>query len=346
MSTSPASESFAQAGTHAHDAESTGATHERHAARERLAARVRTELDAPVLPEAHDVARYARELHGDTYGPALFYGSCLRADSPEGIMDVYLLSRSHAEFHGRSSGGRALAGLNWLIPPNIYFWMIPHAEHGSLRAKVAVVTEQQFADGSRFDAWSPSIWARFCQPCVLLDSPDEAARERVVDTIVTAILTAARWAAYLGPRSGSTRDYWTALFAATYGAELRPERNNRPAIIYDANAERYDALLRDAWAALDIPYTVDGEVLTPVVDAAAQAVAKRGFVARQRSGKGISVARIVKGALTFSGGVDYLLWKVERHSGVSVELSDWQRKHPFLGAPGVFLQLRRAGAVR
>jgi hypothetical protein len=208
------------------------------------------------------------------------------------------------------------------------------------------VTEQQFREGASFDAWSPSIWARFCQPSVLLDAPDDAARERVVDTIVTAILTAARWAAYLGPASGSTRDYWTALFAATYGAELRPERNNRPAIIYDANAERYDALLRDAWEALSIPTEVRGETLTPTVNAAAKALAKRGFVARQRSGKGISVARIVKGALTFSGGVDYLLWKVERHSGVSVELSAWQRKHPFLGAPGVYLQLRRAGAVR
>ncbi|MCA9535168.1 MAG: hypothetical protein KC593_15860 [Myxococcales bacterium] len=315
-------------------------------ARDRLAARVREELSAPVLPEAHDVARYARQLHGDAYGPALFYGSCLRADSPEGIMDVYLLSRTHAAFHGQTPRGRALAGLNWLIPPNIYFWMIPHPQHGSLRAKVAVVTEQQFREGASVDAWSPSIWARFCQPCVLLDAPDEAARERVVDTIVTAILTAARWAAYLGPSKGTARDYWTALFAATYGAELRPERNNRPAIIYDAHPERYDALLRDAWAALEIPVEVSGAVLTPKVNTAAKAVAKRGFVARQRSGKGISVARIVKGALTFSGGVDYLLWKVERHSGVSVELSDWQRKHPFLGAPGVYLQLRRAGAVR
>ena len=100
-------------------------------ARERLAARVREELNAPVLPEAHDVARYARELHGDAYGPILFYGSCLRADSPEGIMDVYLLSRSHAGFHGPTSKGKALAGLNWLIPPNIYFWTIPHPVHGA-----------------------------------------------------------------------------------------------------------------------------------------------------------------------------------------------------------------------
>jgi hypothetical protein len=126
-----------------------------------------------------------------------------------------------------------------------------------------------------------------------------------------------------------------------------PSATTGRAIIYDAHAERYDALLKDAWEALDIPVSVGpGGVLTPTVNAAARALAKRGFTARQRSGKGISVVRIVKGALTFQGGLDYLLWKVERHSGVAIELNDWQRKHPFLGAPRVLMQLRRAGAVR
>lgn len=315
-------------------------------ARARLTARVREELAAPVLAEAHEVARYARDLHGTTYGAALFYGSCLRAKSPEGIMDVYLLSRGHREFHGRSPRGLVLAALNALIPPNVYFWSIPHAVHGALRAKVAVVSEAQFLEESQADAWSPSIWARFCQPSVLLDCPDEATRERTVDAIVVAILTAARWAAHLGPERGTAREFWTALFGATYGAELRPERENRPAIIYEAHPARYDALLVDAWEALGIEFDVDGEVLTPRIGFAARALAKRRFRARQRTGKLISIARLVKGTLTFSGGIDYLLWKIERHSGVAVELTEWQRKHPVLAAPFVFFHLRRVGAVR
>ena len=315
-------------------------------ARERLLARVRRELRVPVLAEAKDVARYAAELHGDTIGPVLFYGSCLRAESPEGIMDVYLLSKSHVAFHGTSASGRALAGLNWLIPPNIYFWSIPHPVHGTLRAKAAVVSMAQFREACAFDAVSPSIWARFCQPSVLVDGYDEASREAVADAIVEAILTAARWAALLGPRRGSARDFWTALFAATYAAELRPERNNRPSIIYDANAERYDAILGDAWDALGIRYADDAGVLAPDVADDARARASRAFAARQYGGKLISIARVVKGTLTFKGGVDYLAWKIERLSGVSLELTAFQRAHPFLGAPSVFVRLLRAGALR
>ena len=315
-------------------------------ARDRLVSRVREELGAPVLAEAYDVARHARSLHGDTFGATLFYGSCLRADSPEGIMDVYLLNRSHRAFHGTTARGRALAGLNWLIPPNIYFWSISHPVHEALRAKVAVVSEDQFREGSEADAWSPSIWARFCQPSVLLDASDDATRDRVAAAVVTAILTAARWAAHLGPERGTPREYWAALFAATYGAELRPERDDRPNVIYDAHPARYDALLLDAWEALEIPVRVEGEVLVPTVSPADREAAARRFRVRQRAGKLVSVARLVKGSLTFSGGIDYLLWKIERHAGMPIEVTGWERRHPVLGAPRVFLRLRRLGAVR
>ena len=43
---------------------------------------------------------------------------------------------------------------------------------------------------------------------------------------------------------------------------------------------------------------------------------------------------------------EYAAWKVERHSGVKLELSDWQRRHPLLAAPGVYLRLRRQGLLR
>ena len=56
--------------------------------------------------------------------------------------------------------------------------------------------------------------------------------------------------------------------------------------------------------------------------------------------------RLVKAASTFTGGPDYLAWKIERHSGVKVELTPWQRRHPILAAPGMFWRLYRRGAFR
>jgi hypothetical protein len=40
------------------------------------------------------------------------------------------------------------------------------------------------------------------------------------------------------------------------------------------------------------------------------------------------------------------LWKIERHSGVSITLTPWQRRHPILASTVLFWQLYRKGAFR
>ncbi|HVR67505.1 MAG TPA: hypothetical protein VMT98_12735, partial [Verrucomicrobiae bacterium] len=67
---------------------------------------------------------------------------------------------------------------------------------------------------------------------------------------------------------------------------------------------------------------------------------------RRWYGKLISVARLTKAVFTFDGGLDYILWKIERHSGVSATATDWQRRHPLLAAPGLAWRLYRRGAFR
>ena len=299
------------------------------------------ELDREVLDEAHICADHARDLHGSSLRSILFYGSCQRAESPEGVLDLYLLTESNRAFHS----SKLMAGLNYAIPPNIYFYSLTHAGE-ALRAKVAAIALGQFGQSCRDETPSASIWARFCQPAVLLWSADEAAREETIDHIVDALRTAARWAAKLGPTQGTPRDFWVALFLATYRAELRPETADRAVLIYETYAERYDALLTDAWDAEGITWERVGEELRVDVDAKARASAERRWARRVREGKGISIARVAKGAFTFDGGVDYLLWKIERHSGVSIEPTPWQRRHPFLSSPVLLAKLLREGGLR
>jgi hypothetical protein len=54
----------------------------------------------------------------------------------------------------------------------------------------------------------------------------------------------------------------------------------------------------------------------------------------------------LKGALTFKGGLDYILWKIERHSGVRVEVGPKLRRLPPLAILVVFWRLYRKGAFR
>jgi hypothetical protein len=58
------------------------------------------------------------------------------------------------------------------------------------------------------------------------------------------------------------------------------------------------------------------------------------------------VLRLVKSAFTFEDGAAYLAWKIRRHSGVSFELTPWQRRHPILASTTLFWKIYRAGGFR
>ena len=67
---------------------------------------------------------------------------------------------------------------------------------------------------------------------------------------------------------------------------------------------------------------------------------------RRIEGKLLTVARLTKAAFTFSGGIDYLAWKINRHAGTQIVITDWQRRHPLLAAVTLVPRLLRQGAVR
>ncbi len=64
------------------------------------------------------------------------------------------------------------------------------------------------------------------------------------------------------------------------------------------------------------------------------------------TGKGWSVLRLIKAAFTFQGGADYIAWKIERHSGEKIILTDWQRRHPIIAGLLLLPALLRKGAIR
>ncbi|MBB5694072.1 hypothetical protein [Muricoccus pecuniae] len=276
--------------------------------------------------------------HGAAVEAVLFYGACRRDGDAGGLLDLYVLTSGHRAFHRRALP----ALLNALLPPNVLHWQVQGAE-GPVSAKVAVMSLAQFERRVRPASLDTTVWARFCQPATLLHARDAAARRRVEAAVAGAVETAALWAVALGPPSGTVREYWRGLFARTYGAELRAERGNRPDRLLDDAPDWYARTLPAALARLGLEARTDGEGrLHP----GRPAGPRRSWAARRVLGKVLNVARLVKAAFTFEGGADYLARKVERHSGVAVQLTDWQRRHPVLAAPLLLWRLRRRGAVR
>ena len=63
-------------------------------------------------------------------------------------------------------------------------------------------------------------------------------------------------------------------------------------------------------------------------------------------GKCLSVLRLMKAACTFRGGVDYALWKIERHRGLRFEVPQTLRKHPLLALLVLGWKVIKEGGVR
>jgi hypothetical protein len=285
---------------------------------------VAAELGSPVDPRVSAVAEAIAATHGEASRAVLFYGSCLRQEQLEGLMlDFYLIVSDYRAAYDRGWLARA----NRLIPPNVF-----HFEHGGLVSKYAVLSEADFAHECSLEAWTVSTAARFAQSSRLVWSAGVEAREKTVEIVSKAAPTLLGWTLPLG-RCDDVLGLWKLAFSLTFNAELRAERIGRSAAIVDADQERYEQF---GAAALDVLPTITSS----------REQAGRWWRAKQRHGKLYSVARLAKASLTFTGGADYIAWKINRHAGTDIELKPWQQRHPLLAAISLLPRLLKSGAVR
>jgi hypothetical protein len=291
---------------------------------ETLGARVAVALAAPV---AEPVRVFAARL-GQAANAlvVLFYGSNLRTGSLEGVLDFYVL------LPGRVESG---------IWPRVSYheWELGGT---TLRAKVATMTLATFRAAAGGELLDTTIWTRFVQPSALAWSRDEASAADARDAVAAAAVTAARLAVALGPEAAPAEEFWRCLFRATYAAEFRVEKAGREESILAANREHFAGLLPLALAAGDVAFIREGETLRPNMSAAERSRIRRWWAKRRRMGKPYNLARLVRASTTFDGAARYAAWKIERHTGVAVEVTPWRERHPVLAGPGVLWRVWRA----
>ncbi|MBP6379815.1 MAG: hypothetical protein KA312_05300 [Sphingorhabdus sp.] len=279
---------------------------------------VADELAQPVDPRVRDMAEALAAKYPSASQAVLFYGSCLRESQLEGLMlDFYLIVSSYEAAYGKGWLARA----NRLIPPNVFPF-----EHQGLMAKYAVLSEADFHRLNGPETRNVSVWARFSQPARLVWSADKDAMTKAIEAVSRAAPTLL---AAAGSIDGEAPlDWWRRAFALTYSVELRAERKSRSSSVVDADPARYERFSIPAMAAIPVG-------------------AKAGGWARRRvEGKLLSITRLAKAAFTYSGGIDYLAWKINRHAGTQIEIKPWQRKWPLLAAFVLVPKLLTKGAVR
>ena len=301
---------------------------------------IASQIAGPAPEAVAALGERLRQRFGSHTLALLFYGSCRRThDDAGGIVDLYVLVDSYREAYGSMMPTIA----NRLLAPNVYYLEIPFAGR-TARAKYAVVSLAQFERG--IERWfHPYLWGRFAQPCGLLYAADETVRRRIIAALGAAVAHfAARTLPQL-PAKFDSQQLWTRGLLLTYSAELRSERPAKIAALYSDVAAELDARAR-ALAHDQHWEPAPAESWRNPIASDDRSRSTCAWLVCRAQGKVLSVLRLLKASFTFDGGLPYLVWKIERQSGVRIEITPFMRSFPRLGGLGAMWRTWRRGGFR
>jgi hypothetical protein len=287
-----------------------------------------------------------RERRHGAVNSILLYGSCLRSgDIFDGLVDLYLVCDSYRSAYA----GHGLALANWLLPPNVFYAELVH-EGKTLRSKYALVSTADFRRGCSTRRFESYIWGRFAQPVRIVYSRDRSSRDTVEQCLWQASRTLLQRALPCLPASATVFDLWQGALALSYSTELRAERSGRAAELAQVSPGHFETVTRKLQGTLDFPFSVheSGQTLhyRAGIRGYQRVLGRFSWILRRVYGKLMSVMRLLKGLFTFDGGLDYVVWKLARHSGQEVVVPDRVRRFPLLFMWGFFWRLYRQGVFR
>jgi len=295
------------------------------------------------------LAQLQARFHGSVCC-TLLYGSCLRSgDIYDGLLDLYLICDSYRDAYRHP----LLAAANWLLPPNV-FYAEQHPVDGTvdgktLRSKVTVMSLRDFQRGCS-PAWFESyIWGRFAQPTCILYVRDTKLRANIEASLSEAARTLLRNALPALPPEGSLTALWEQSLSLSYATELRTERSGRTHELVQSSLDFYTALTRAHATHLGFVklYEQEHELrYRSQIVGFTRHTTKLMWALRRVQGKLLSILRLVKALFTFDGGLDYIAWKLERHSGVEIVIPDKVRRAPLVHLWGFFWGLYRRGIFK
>lgn len=285
-----------------------------------------------------------KQKHGDALLAILVYGSWLRGKR-DTMLDFYVLVDNYRTLDSVWQGWMCS-----LLPPNVY-----HIHHKTdetqtpgheLRAKYALLTLDRFQRAMKHDFHS-YFWARFAQPCEVLYVRDDATQAVLTDAFDSASATFMRRVLPAMGDSFTSNELWTSGLSLTYQCELRTESNKRGESIYEFNPAYYDHVTNAFAQQKEMPSNSEAEPLfCNPSSGSARRFASSSWRLRRIQGKLLSMLRLLKAAFTFNEPLEYLLWKIERHTGLYIEPSQRQLNHPLIFAWPLLWKLHRQGAFR
>ena len=284
--------------------------------------------------------------YGEVTQAILFYGSCFRTgDDTDGLVDLYVIVDSYRA----ALPNRLQAVANKLLPPNVFYLELPIRDR-MVRTKYAVLSLKDFQRGTSKHWFHSYLWGRFAQPVGLLYVRNNRVEKQVRVALAQAVITFITRVMPELDKRFTARDLWHHGFVLSYKAELRSEKPDKLANLVDAAPEYYKQVTHAAM--VSVPFKVeafaeqDGFLYHAYIPTSVRYRSRLAWTLRSVQGKVLSIMRLFKAVFTFEGGVDYIQWKIERHSGVTVEWTPRLKRHPFLAVCILSWRLYRKGGFR
>ncbi len=286
------------------------------------------------------------ENYGDDVQAILFYGSCLhKKEDLDGLFDLYVIVNTYSSVNRNYLHGVA----NRLLPPNVFYLEVPDNKQ-TIRAKYALLSLNDLQKGTSKRWFHSYLWARFCQPTALVYARNEKVAEQVNRSFSQAVLTFINRVLPRIPQEFTARELWSKGLELTYRSEFRAEQPDKQVHLFDATPEYFEditstALSHSPYQVKEIENQGAGHYRSKI-SSSVRLASRITWTVRIVQGKILSALRLIKGSLTFEGGVDYILWKIKRHSGVTLEVSPFLRRHPLLAMCFLSWRLYRRGGIQ
>jgi hypothetical protein len=286
---------------------------------------------------ARELAAKLAEAGGGTVSAVLLFGSRIAGTSPEAesahdlvaVVDDYLRfyeAFTAAGHHRRSP--RALSGLSTVLAPNVVAFF-PWGGQGEM-AKCMILSRDDFHLALSPDAPDHFVKGRLVQKVAVLRCRDAETRTLIEEDLLMARRDVLRWAGPFVEEPFTASDLARRMLQVSYAGEVRPESANRVGEVFEAQRPYLVAIFTDVLERAE----ADGEVERT-------GRSWRFTVPRTRwdrfllrlyflRSKCRATLRWFKHVITFDDWLTYIQRKVERRTGIHVEITPLERRYPLV----------------
>ena len=306
----------------------------------------RRALGAGVDAATREAALAVVRAGGPSVRGLVFFGSRRTAADPDpwSAQDFFVATRDYLGFYRSLHAAgqtrrhpRLLAALNAAMPPSQVPVWSRRGEVGSEGlAKCAVIDLRRLGRECGPRRSDHFCAGRLFQPAAIVWAADDEARVALVDALTSAHRETYRWARPWLSATFDAEEFCRRLLEVSMRFEIRPETTARARALFEAQRtellEVYPLLLEELVAR--------GELAE--AGGRYRLVRPPGLVERLRGrlyfGRSLvrATLRWFKYVVTFEGWLDYILRKVERRTGQTIEVSPRERRLPLLLLWGKF----------